>query len=330
MALPRKIKYLDYFDTVEYDFSGKGDFNTVIDITKNIIIKDKSTSVRYLKYSIKDGERPDTVSLNLYNDPQYYWLFFLYNNSLRNGIEGWPLSNSQFDRMIESEYDGYSFICPEPMPTISNSTRHSQNYFFQKLPLNKKYYSSINIYVKDINDDLQKSDLKIKNVDNNRFGIILEKGTNNYITELGIGNKIVDNAFQPESLGIIYLEADSSPLGQEWLEIIEESTFNQTITEGGKTLIPLYYNIRLSHEFLKNSSYQYYDNFVQGETLLNQKIISHYDVVTNAIYNQEISFPQEITFIEYERIINERKKDIIVPKKESLSDLTYQYRTLLT
>ena len=216
MALPRKIKYLDYFDTVEYDFSGKGDFNTVIDITKNIIIKDKSTSVRYLKYSIKDGERPDTVSLNLYNDPQYYWLFFLYNNSLRNGIEGWPLSNSQFDRMIESEYDGYSFICPEPMPTISNSTRHSQNYFFQKLPLNKKYYSSINIYVKDINDDLQKSDLKIKNVDNNRFGIILEKGTNNYITELGIGNKIVDNAFQPESLGIIYLEADSSPLGQEW------------------------------------------------------------------------------------------------------------------
>lgn len=328
MALPRKIKYLDYFDTVEYDFSGKGDFNTVVDITKNIIIKDKSTSVRYLKYTIKDGERPDTVSVNLYNDPQYYWLFFLYNESLRDGIEGWPLSNSQFDNMIATEYDEYSFICPEPMPTISNSSRHAQNYFFQKLPINKKYFSAINIYVKDINDNFNKSDLKIKKVDHNKFGIILKKGENNFISELGIGNKIVDNAYQPESLGTIYLEADESVLGKEWLEIIEESPY-QTIIEDGKTLIPLYYNIRLSHEFLKNASYQYFNNFVEGEEILNQEIVSHYDVVTNAIYNQEVSFPQEITFIHYERIINERKKEIIVPKKDALTELTYQYRTLL-
>ena len=320
MALPRKIKYLDYFDTIEYDFSGKGDFNTIIDITKNVVINDKSSSVRYLKYTIKDGERPDTVSLNLYNDAQYYWLLFLYNDSLRNGIEGWPLSNTQFDNMIDIEYDNYSFICPEPIPTISNSTRHSEDYFFQKLLLDKKYYSAINVYVKDINNELQKSDLKIKNTDHNRFGIILEKGNNNYINELGIGNKIIDYAYEPEALGTIYFEADDSSLGQEWLKIIEESPY-QTITENGKILIPLYYNIRLSHEFLKNASYQYFNE--------DQEILSHYDVITNAIYDQEISFPEEITFIQYERIINERKKEIIVPKQEALTDLLYQYRTLL-
>jgi hypothetical protein len=76
-------------------------------------------------------------------------------------------------------------------------------------------------------------------------------------------------------------------------------------------------------------SFLYFNNFVQGEEILNQEIISHYDVVTNAIYNQEQSFPQEITFIQYERIINERKKEIIVPRKDALSDLLYQYRTLL-
>jgi hypothetical protein len=141
--------------------------------------------------------------------------------------------------MIESEYDEYSFICPEPMPTISGSSRHSKNYFFQKLPLNKKYYSAVNVYVKDINDVFQKSDLKIKNVDHNRFGIILKKGNNNYINALGIGNKTVNNAYQPESLGTIYLEADESLLGQEWLEVIEESPY-QTITEDGKTLVPLF------------------------------------------------------------------------------------------
>lgn len=320
MALPRKIKYLDYFDTIEYDFSGKGDFNTIIDITKNVVINDKSSSVRYLKYTIKDGERPDTVSLNLYNDAQYYWLLFLYNDSLRNGIEGWPLSNTQFDNMIDVEYDNYSFICPEPIPTISNSTRHSEDYFFQKLLLDKKYYSAINVYVKDINNELQKSDLKIKNTDHNRFGIILEKGNNNYINELGIGDKIIDYAYEPEALGTIYFEADDSSLGQEWLKIIEESPY-QTITENGKILIPLYYNIRLSHEFLKNASYQYFNE--------DQEILSHYDVITNAIYDQEISFPEEITFIQYERIINERKKEIVVPKQEALTDLLYQYRTLL-
>jgi hypothetical protein len=323
--MARKIKYLDYFDTVEYDFSGKGDFNTVVDITKNIIIKDKSSSVRYLKYIIKDGERPDTVSFKLYNDPKYYWLFFLYNDSLREGIAGWPLSNRQFDNMIEIEYDNYSYICPEPMPTISNSERHPSNYFFQKLPLNEKYFNDINIYVKKTDvEEYQLSDLKIKNIDSNRFGIILQKGENNFITDLGIGNKTVDFAYEAEALSTIYLEAADTELGAEWLASVEEE-FYPTETIDGKTLIPLYYNIRLSQEFLKNAPYQYFEDI--GEV---QKLKGHYDVITNAIYNEEISFPQEITFIEYEKVLNERKKEITIPKKEALTELEYQYRSLLT
>jgi len=44
----------------------------------------------YQKYTILDGDRPDTLSLKLYGSVAYYWTFFLLNDSIRQ--QGWPLT----------------------------------------------------------------------------------------------------------------------------------------------------------------------------------------------------------------------------------------------
>lgn len=44
----------------------------------------------YEKYTIQDGERPDTLSYKLYGTTDYYWTFFLLNEHIRQ--QGWPLT----------------------------------------------------------------------------------------------------------------------------------------------------------------------------------------------------------------------------------------------
>lgn len=44
----------------------------------------------YEKYTIQDGERPDTLSYKLYGTTDYYWTFFLLNDHIRQ--QGWPLT----------------------------------------------------------------------------------------------------------------------------------------------------------------------------------------------------------------------------------------------
>ena len=92
---------------------GQGSFLRLVDFTKNVDVNDffANHSAYYTYHDIIDGERPDTVSYRLYQNPDYYWTFFILNNNLRGGLNtAWPLSSNQFDRMIEAEYDKYSAI----------------------------------------------------------------------------------------------------------------------------------------------------------------------------------------------------------------------------
>ena len=44
----------------------------------------------YEKYTIIDGERPDTLSQKLYGTTDFYWTFYLLNEKIRR--QGWPLT----------------------------------------------------------------------------------------------------------------------------------------------------------------------------------------------------------------------------------------------
>jgi len=54
-------------------------------------------------YFIKDGERPDTISFNLYEDPGYDWTILLINN-IKNLYEDWPKPRTSFESYVSSKY----------------------------------------------------------------------------------------------------------------------------------------------------------------------------------------------------------------------------------
>jgi len=72
--------------------------NTYADVIGNV----PSDVTFYEKYTVPQGERPDTLSYRLYGTTDYYWTFFLLNQKLREG--GWPLEQSELFETAKGNY----------------------------------------------------------------------------------------------------------------------------------------------------------------------------------------------------------------------------------
>lgn len=112
------VNYFNKFPKVSFDVNNDGSFSLLTDITKTVDINtfDEDNVTYYTFQEIGDGERPDSFSYRLYGTPQYYWTFFVVNDSLKAGLHNsWPLSSHEFESMMVSEYDNYSAIVFNPI-----------------------------------------------------------------------------------------------------------------------------------------------------------------------------------------------------------------------
>jgi hypothetical protein len=101
--------YFQNFPILDYDMYDDGHTMKLTDIFRTVRIKSsiKEDILLYHKYTIKDGQRPDQLSLKLYGSPDYFWTFFMVNENLVNYYTDWPLSRQEFEDMIVQKYDGY-------------------------------------------------------------------------------------------------------------------------------------------------------------------------------------------------------------------------------
>jgi len=98
------MQYFKNFDDVLYKFGDEQSTVAFQDITTYIDVVDqiKDATSFYTYYNIQEFERPDILSIKLYDTPLYYWTFFLMNDKLRQ--QGWPLTNEELDRIIKKQY----------------------------------------------------------------------------------------------------------------------------------------------------------------------------------------------------------------------------------
>lgn len=75
--------------------------NLAVGVKLNKLIKNDAFAL--MNYSIQDGESPDTVAFNYYDDPAYAWLVLLSNNIIDPYFE-WPLSVYDFNQFIKKKY----------------------------------------------------------------------------------------------------------------------------------------------------------------------------------------------------------------------------------
>ena len=100
-------EFFQHYPQISYDISGTRPVKvkTVINLMirpkiKNAVLDD---IIRYLPYSIKEGQRPDHVSDEVYGDVKYTWLIFFIND-IQDPIYDWPLSTREFGSYIKDKY----------------------------------------------------------------------------------------------------------------------------------------------------------------------------------------------------------------------------------
>ena len=90
---------------ISYPFS-ESDFVVAKNFFRRYKINDDifSNLVLFKKYSIVEGERPETLAHKLYGNVFYDWVILLTNNMV-NAQYDWPLNNYELYKTLESEYD---------------------------------------------------------------------------------------------------------------------------------------------------------------------------------------------------------------------------------
>jgi hypothetical protein len=119
------MAFFKQFPVIKYNTQLDGILNDTVDIYRHVDVNDVliDNASTYTYYEIKDGERPDTVSSRLYGTPDYYWTFFVANDTLKSGLNSWPMSYTQFREWIDQEYSDYSVMVLAPIQkeiTINN------------------------------------------------------------------------------------------------------------------------------------------------------------------------------------------------------------------
>lgn len=108
------MSFFKQFPTTEY-FMGNT-IKTVVDLFRHVDVNDMLSSdiSNYLYTEVMDGERPDNLSHRIYGTPDYYWTFFILNESLKEGIDAWPVSYAALEKEMQREFDPLGILTFKP------------------------------------------------------------------------------------------------------------------------------------------------------------------------------------------------------------------------
>ena len=120
---------------ISYPFSDS-DYVTAKNFFRRYKINDDvfSYAVIFNKYSIEDGERPDTLAKKAYGNVFYDWVILLTNNMV-NAQYDWPLSNYALNKTLESEFD-------DPYGTIHHYETYEIAQYPAGLHVDETFYNS--------------------------------------------------------------------------------------------------------------------------------------------------------------------------------------------
>jgi hypothetical protein len=99
--------YFKNFPLLTYNFGNEVSDTVFQNLTTYVSLVDeiKGNTEFYATGYIRDGERPDTLSYNLYGTTEYYWTFYFLNDDIRES--GWPLTESEILPLAKEYYPHY-------------------------------------------------------------------------------------------------------------------------------------------------------------------------------------------------------------------------------
>lgn len=311
------MSFFSQFPQLKYDINANGVKTDVTDMFRYVDVKDDfiDNYTTYSYYNITEGERPDVVSNSLYGTPDYYWTFFVVNESLKQGLNTWPKSYRQFELMLEQDYEKYSTLIfiPRQYPVARKYENSFEmvNYF-GGLDLSNE---NIRLRTYDSSSDENPIEAKVLRFDDQRYQLWLYdinnlgKFSNNRRWSIGYIEEDLD---QNSSAYTSFAEQRT-----EWIkEALEWTRMNQTT---------VYY------AFIKDGTT---DNYVEGSDAYYKyfldKFFSKIVFVSHRFFEKSYNSPSYFVDNEfneekstaadaYENIYNE--SDIQMPNGYTVGDI---------
>ena len=104
------MTYFTNFPYVNYRFGNEISPALFQNLTVYVDLIDQAidNSTLYEEYYIPDGKRPDVLSYELYGTADYYWMFYLLNDKLRQ--QGWPLDEQEIHSLTREYYPNTTLL----------------------------------------------------------------------------------------------------------------------------------------------------------------------------------------------------------------------------
>lgn len=293
----------------------------------------KNNKTNFNLYTIKDGERPDTLAHKLYDRSDLHWIFFLCNDMF-NPYESWPMINKDLISYIDEKYKGTSLFTPEIWKTSESSESTPEipvyNYEILYVPIEKITQNNLDsfkndVYLKESNLCNIKTDTKIKvvldgviydtniiKINSEFYEIVVETKSWNYLSESQ--NYLI---YENEEYGVKYcVKVPITRIISKHKNSIKEFRVSGEYRDPGQTLqsglipeddyfYPYYYFVH-PLEFSEKVNYGNFMNY-DSETFADSFAKENND-------GEYLNPSYYITNEYYELSLNERKRRIFVPK----------------
>lgn len=97
-------RYFNYFPKTLYNYT-ESSVDSVTNLTSKIKFDDNivDNSVAYYEYDIQDGETPEIIASNIYDDPEKHWAILMINDII-NPQTDWLMNQSSLNLYIDEKY----------------------------------------------------------------------------------------------------------------------------------------------------------------------------------------------------------------------------------
>ena len=100
--------YFSKFQKIWYDIDGSKKYTAVSNILQRVAFRKKlkSEGDLFVKYPLKDTDRPDIIADKLYGSSKFHWIVLLFNEYL-NPYHEWVKTTETLEKIIKMKYKGF-------------------------------------------------------------------------------------------------------------------------------------------------------------------------------------------------------------------------------
>lgn len=247
----------------------------------------------YHPYTIKEGDRADTVAYLYYGDPGYDWIIY-YSNQIVDPYYEWPMDTRTFKRFIESKYGSLS-------NSQSKIKFYRSNYISDFSLISTAAYDALSTNQKRFWAPVTGENNSIKQYERKKEDIIFE--TNKTI-QCSV-NVVSSNTF---SLG------------------------ENAIQKNGATVVAIG-NVKFANsstiivDDIQGTFSNTYN--ITGSSSSANATVSSVNTISTSISSDIINYFEPVTFYDYENELNEKRKNIRLLDVSFVEDVVRQFKGLM-